>query len=73
MWTKEKIKLMISLWDTVNSKDMSEKIGETREEINFMASIIRKSGYPIQKKREIGYRELLIDKAMSEEGIEKIK
>ena len=50
MWTKENIKTVLQLWDTLSKEEIAEKIGCEASQVAYIAAQVRKEGYHLQKK-----------------------
>lgn len=69
MWTKENVKALLALWDTKNMREIAEQLNLTQAQVNYMASNLRKKGFPLAQKRQVGQLQILLDEVAGEMGI----
>lgn len=54
LWTKEEIKLLYTLWNTMNMEELCEEIGVEPKNIRYMSTQMRKYGFNLQRKKRNG-------------------
>ncbi len=69
MWTKENVKALLALWDTKTMLEIANELGLEQKQVNYMASNLRKKGFPLAQKRTTGKLQTLLDEVAGELGI----
>lgn len=72
-WTKEEIRALIKMWDTMTLDELALELGVGKQRIQAIAHVIRKKGYALAKKKMKGTIGLLIDEVLGEFGTAKSK
>lgn len=71
MWTKDEMRLLMDLWDSSNPEEIGEKIGVSRQKVNYMANVMRKAGVPLQLKYQRGTVSLMIKELIADNKYKK--
>ena len=50
LWTKEEIKLVITLWPDHSFKEIQKSVGVGPRQLSYLAKKIRLKGIPLEKK-----------------------
>lgn len=66
LWTKEEIKTLISLWETMTLEEVARELKVHPTQAQYMAALIRKEGYALPKKRVIGRARGLVKEVIRE-------
>ncbi len=69
MWTKDEMKKLYKLWESVEPQDIAEDMGIEVGQVRYMANAMRKEGFKLSKKRKVGKKLLLIRELKAELGI----
>ena len=69
VWTKKEMLLIPELWDSKSTSEIAEILHVKPVQVSYIASMMRKAGYPIPLKRRNGYLLNLIKELASEKGI----
>lgn len=54
MWTLEEIRLIKSVWDNKSVNDIAEQIGVLPQQIQYIATQMRKEGIKLPRKHVVG-------------------
>ncbi len=65
-WTKEDLKMVVRMWDDNTLVQIAEKLGREKSSIQQIATVMRKNGIKIARKRKNGYLALLINEVKEE-------
>ncbi len=66
MWTKQMVKEVIGLWESMTANQIADKINVRKDQVNYIASRIRQAGYKLPRKHVTGYVGSLIKEVLSE-------
>lgn len=69
LWTKEKIRKVLELWDTKTTQELADDLGTTKMSISFIAAVLRKEGAPLTRKTSSGHIRKLAREVLDEKGI----
>lgn len=66
MWTKQEIKTLYTIWDANSIEDIAEALGIEVGQVKYMVQQMRKQGFPLQKKRNLGKTMLMLKELKAE-------
>lgn len=68
-WTREQIISVKQLWQTKSGEEVAAEMGVTMQQLQHIATQMRKAGVMLPKKRKIGQLQGLIKELMAEDKI----
>ncbi|MCK5017882.1 MAG: hypothetical protein KAS32_12535 [Candidatus Peribacteraceae bacterium] len=71
-YTKEEIRKVLKIWEKSSVQDIADELGVTTNQVQYLASQIRKAGVDLPKKKRVGHFQKLILE-IAEEEKEKVK
>ena len=66
MWTKDKIKTVLQLWESKTKEELSDELACGTQHIDYIAHRIRKCGYSLTKKTQRETLDKLIQESIAE-------
>lgn len=66
LWTKKEIRTFITLWDSKTTEEIATELNRPKSSMNYIAMHIRKSGYNLPKKHNVGKLDGLIKETLQE-------
>lgn len=70
LWTKDEIRMLYTIWNEHSVEEVSTMLGIDKAKISYMATLMRKQGFPLQKKRVTGKTDLMLKELKSELNIQ---
>lgn len=65
-FTKQEIKAIIKLWETKTTQEIAAEINRSTGSVQYMANVIRKSGYHLPRKSQKGTIRLLVKEVLND-------
>lgn len=65
-FTKDEISTVINLWTSKTTEEIANNLGINVQQVNYITTQIRKTGYRLPKKHKIGHLRNLIEEVIKE-------
>lgn len=59
-WTKDELRTLINLWESHSIEDIAGELSLQESQIKNQVITLRKSGFPLTKKRVVGYKQAML-------------